>query len=51
MFGGSDGEVAEMKSLGRSIRLVDGGLEWEGDGRHVQAYLEKLKEFSDSSCV
>ena len=27
---------------------MDGGLEWEGDGRHVGSYLDKLHaEFSE----
>ena len=33
----------ELKLLGRTLRLLSHGVEWEGDSKHVQAYLEKLR--------
>ena len=48
ILGDGKEDVAELKFLGRTIRLVEGGIEWEGDGRHAQAYIDKLlAEFSD----
>ena len=42
-------DVQVLKFLGRKISMVNGGLEWEGDARHVTSYLDKLKlEFSDT---
>ena len=42
MLGYGAEEVREFKFLGRTVRLADGGLEWEGDAEHVEAFLEKL---------
>ena len=36
--------VRELKFLGRTITLTAYGLEWEGDRRHVGAFLRKLTE-------
>ena len=44
VLGYGDGELQSLKFLGRSIRLVDDGLEWEGDPRHAQQFVDKLLE-------
>ena len=36
------GEVDTIRFLGRSIRYTESGLEWEGDEKHVTAFLSKL---------
>ena len=48
ILGDGQEDVQELKFLGRTIRLVEGGLEWEGDSKHVAGYLDKLNsDFSD----
>ena len=46
ILGPDPGDVQCLKILGRTITLTSEGIEWEGDAKHVAAYLEKLKEFS-----
>ena len=43
ILGPEIGEVRELSCLGRSIRLTDAGLEWEGDPKHAEAFLKKLQ--------
>ena len=35
-------EVKEIRFLGRYVRYTASGLEWEGDDKHVKAFLDKL---------
>ena len=42
MLGPEKHEVKELKFLGRRIHDVSGGLEWEGDRKHAEPFLEKL---------
>ena len=42
ILGIENGDVQQLKFLGRTITLTDEGLEWEGDRKHVLAYLDKL---------
>ena len=42
MLGPDADEAQEIKFLGRKIRYTQDGLEWEGDDRHVKAFLEKM---------
>ena len=45
-------EVQKIRFLGRTITLTDQGIEWEGDSKHVPAFLEKLeKEFGADDIV
>ena len=45
-MGTEQGETRCLKFLGRTITLTDEGIEWEGDPKHVAAYIEKLKDFA-----
>ena len=35
--------MQELKFLGRWIRLVDGGVEWECDPKHADQFIETLR--------
>ena len=43
MLGPGPEEVRELKFLGRKIRHTQVRLEWEGDDKHVVAFLEKMR--------
>ena len=42
VLGPGEGEVRELKFLGRKIRYTESGLEWEGDDKHALNFVEKL---------
>ena len=42
MFGNEPGDASVLKFLGRTITLTNDGIEWEGDKKHVQQFLQKL---------
>ena len=35
-------EVKQLKFLGRTVSLTKEGIEWEGDAKHVEAFLKKM---------
>ena len=39
ILGDDEGEVSQIKFLGRTISLVEGGCLWEGDSRHVGSFF------------
>ena len=41
-MGPEDDSVGEIKFLGRRIRWTATGIEWEGDQKHVERYIEKI---------
>ena len=41
ILGGGDDEVRELKFLGRRIAWTSTGLEWRGDRRQIDAFIEK----------
>ena len=45
ILGYEPGDVQEFKFLGRWIRLTDSGIEWEGDPKHADHFLEKLLKY------
>ena len=50
ILGDGEEEVREIKFLGRTISLEDGGITWKGDGRHVTSFISQLlKDFSATS--
>ena len=42
ILGPGQGEVRELKFLGRRIGYTSEGLEWEDDDKHVKSFLEKV---------
>ena len=42
-LGPEEGEVRELKFLGRTITYTADGIEWEGDAKHVEAFLQKME--------
>ena len=50
ILGYGTGCQVELKFLGRTIKLTPAGIEWEGDQKHAQAFIEKLTaEFGAAS--
>ena len=43
ILGPNKDEVNQLKFLGRTIALTPDGIEWEGDEKHVQAFLKKME--------